>query len=130
MPRPHGDDSVDPAWSSDGSLLAFAEAPNSQDPAYFASDTEHWYDAHELWLYSTNSGAYRAIAVAKGAIVPVWSDSGHALLYVSDDGIWLFRGAGTRPVRVAYPLLQANDWAQGDYFGQIPGSDQFSWRSK
>jgi hypothetical protein len=126
-PAPRGAVSVDPAWSADGSLLAFAEAPGSNNEAYFPATVEHWYNAHELWLFSPATGSFREVATASGATVPMWSAGGHSLLYESHDDLYLLRGFGAKPIEVAAPLFEPTSWFESPYYGTLDWVDQFAW---
>ena len=118
---------VDPAWSPNGRLLAFVEAPNLSYPGWPQKLLHRWYDAHRLLVYDTVSGRTIRVAGAAGATNPVWSQDGKSLLYVAHDALWLLRNLSARPVEIATPLFPAKNWPA--YYGQVAWLQQFAWSS-
>ncbi|MGH9918900.1 MAG: hypothetical protein ACRD6W_08545, partial [Nitrososphaerales archaeon] len=59
--------------------------------------------------------------------VPVWSTSGHSLLYESNDGLFLLRSLTGRSVEIVYPLFTSVGWGESPYYGEIDWSRQFAW---
>jgi dipeptidyl aminopeptidase/acylaminoacyl peptidase len=115
---------LDPAWSADGSLLAYVQAPYRASPGFPQKIVAAWYAAHQLWLYDPASGAGRELDAA-GASVPVWSADGKSLLYVARDAIWLLPQLSGRPVPIAGPLFPPGRWPA--YYGQVDWVGQFAW---
>jgi len=99
-PRPAGTVSLDPAWSPDGSHLAFVQATAS--PANVAaSDTASWFATHHLWVANADgSGAKELTSAGSGVEAPAWSRDGQHLLYVRDDAVWLVDVTGGAPTRI------------------------------
>jgi hypothetical protein len=128
LPEPRGDISLDPVWSANGTKLAYLVGRNfgSAGGAGFAQGVvARWYDSLQLWLYDPASGRSVRVPVAQGAVVPIWSKSGDSLMFVADDGVWLWKHTRGEPVEVAGPLLSLDDW--NAYFAQIDWSDRFAW---
>ena len=100
VPTPPLTVTLDPAWSPDGSPLAYVQAPYRASPAFPQRVVSAWYAAHQLWLYDPGSRSRRELDAA-GASVPQWSADGKSLLYVARDAIWLLPRLSGRPVRVA-----------------------------
>ena len=86
---------LDPAWSPDGSHLAYVQAPCRASPGFPQNVTMAWYSAHQLWLYNPASRSISKLS-ASGASVPVWSADGKSLLYVARDAV-LAAAAALRP---------------------------------
>jgi hypothetical protein len=122
---------LDPAWSTDGTSLAYVKAPAAPTAGNPAAS---WFALHELVVWNAATGATTVIAGAAGASVPTWSGDGRDLLYEDDDGLWLVPVSGGAPVRIEYPLLAAGEWRDPvssdiSYYGQIDWDAQFAWWS-
>jgi len=121
--------SLDPSWAPQPGLLAYVRAPVALTGGW---PDAAWYAAHALYVWNARTGTTQRIAAIDGASVPTWSADGHALLYVSRDGLWLGRIKRGTPVEIAYPLLppaRLYRTITNDYYGQIPWTGQFSWWS-
>ncbi len=123
--------SLDPAWSPNGSQLAYVEAPSTPTGE---NPTPAWYGAHGLLLWNSRTNVTRRLADASGATVPAWSSDGKQLLYVSDDGLWLAPSGAGKPVEIEHPLFPEPDWRavatnQLSFYGQIAWTAHFSWWS-
>ncbi|MGD1051484.1 MAG: hypothetical protein ABR947_10465 [Solirubrobacteraceae bacterium] len=120
--------SLEPAWSPNGSLLAYVLAPTT---TIFPLDA--WYGAHELLVWNRRTGSTRRLAAISGVSVPAWSRNGRDLLYVSGDGLWLAPAGGGRPVEIVRPLFPRSVWTQlpisVSFDGSIDWTSQFSWWS-
>jgi WD40-like Beta Propeller Repeat len=128
VPHPRGDISLDPVWSPDGTKLAYLvgrDFGSAGGAGFTQSVIARWYDSLQLWLYGPTIGRSVRMPVAQGAVVPIWSKSGDSLLFVADDGLWLWKHTQGEPVEVAGPLLSLDDW--NAYFAQIDWSDRFAW---
>ncbi|HUC13485.1 MAG TPA: hypothetical protein VMS00_03445 [Acidimicrobiales bacterium] len=123
----HGELSFDPALSPNGHVLAFVEAPSNSATNFFQATVQRWYASHSLWVLRAASSSPVEVKDANGASAPVWSADGKSLMYVADDALWLLPSVSSRPVRIASPLFQRNDWPS--YFGQVDWSGQFTWSS-
>jgi dipeptidyl aminopeptidase/acylaminoacyl peptidase len=121
---PAGGLTFDPAWSPNGSVLAFVEAPPSAATNFYQSTVSSWYAEHTLWLLGRGSRVPTEVGGANGASVPVWSSDGESLLYVAGDGLWLLPTVRSRPVRVAGPLFPTGAWPT--YCGQVGGPSQLA----
>lgn len=126
LPSPPSAVTLDPAWSPGGTQLAFIQAPSRASPAFPQHAVTAWYNAHQLWVYTTASRSLRKLD-ASGAAVPAWSADGHSLLYIARDGIWLLPRLTGRPVRIATPLYTPGNWPS--YYGQVDWIPRFAWWS-
>ena len=127
--RPGSGVSLDPAWSPTATLLAYVRAPVLRCVA--CSGTA-WAAAHAIYVWNARTNATRRIGAIDGASVPTWSTDGRNLLFVRNDGLWLQPIDGGAPIEIEHPLF-ASDALTGpdsvDYFGQIPWTAQFTWKS-
>ncbi len=122
--------SLDPAWSPNGSLLAYVGGPAvPQD----SSPTGRWLDYHELYLYNPATAKARELASTAGASVPQWSADGRSILYVSHDSLWLLNVRAGRSARIAGPLFGGASFARAydnnSFYHQLPFTAQFGWSS-
>jgi hypothetical protein len=124
--------SLDPAWSPDGAVLAYAKAP-----AYRAAAGPNlsWFQAHQLYVWNARTDATRRIGAISGSSLPTWSHDGKSLLYVSGDGLWLADATTGTAVEIEHPLYRESTWNKVGstdlaYYGQVPWSKQFSWYSR
>jgi hypothetical protein len=120
--------SIDPAWSPDGSTLVYLvgrELGSAGDAGFAQPAVARFYDTLELLRYDRATASTTRIAPAQGAVVPIWSRSGASLLFVANDGLWLWRLGGGDPVEIAGPIFAPGNWHA--FFAQIDWSDQFAW---
>jgi hypothetical protein len=117
--------SFDPAWSADGRMLAFVEAPSSAQTAFPQAVVQRWYATHSLWLIRRPGGLPTRIAGATGASAPVWSSNGRSIMFVAGDSLWLLPTLASRPVRIAGPLFEPGVWPT--YYGEVDWPGQFAW---
>jgi hypothetical protein len=123
--------SLDPAWSPDGTLVAYTKAP-----AYRAggNPTLAWFQAHQLDVWNARTDTTHRIGAISGSSLPTWSGDGKKLLYVSADGLWLANAVTGKAVEIEHPLYRQSTWKHvADtnlaFYGQIPWSKQFSWHT-
>lgn len=124
VPAPPSAVTLDPAWSPDGSHLAYVRAPYRASPAFPQAVAEAWYGAHQLWLYDPASRSARQLD-ASGASAPAWSPDGKSVLYVARDAIWMLPKLAGQPARIAGPLYPPHHWPL--YYGQVNWASQFAW---
>jgi hypothetical protein len=127
LPEPAATVSMDALWSPDGSKLSFVVGKSSTASGFDQAQVEGWYNALALDVYDPKTGAVDRLAQGTGAVVPLWSANSKDLLFVRDDGIWIWRGLVGTPVEVARPLFPMNNW--GAFYGQVQWADQFGWSS-
>lgn len=121
--------SLDPAWSPNGTLLAYVKAP-----AYRAAGGPRlaWFNAHQLYVWNSRTNVTRRIGAISGSSLPTWSHAGKSLLYVSHDGLWLADPTTGKATEIEHPLYRESAWEHigsigYSYYGQLPWSKQFNW---
>ncbi len=117
---------LDPAWSADGSTLAFVGATASDVPSFAPAFVEHWYASAQLLEVTAGSTTPTTVVGTGGASAPVWSSTGDGLLYVRDDALYLVPRPGAAPQRIAGPLLPTSEWTSTS-FGGIDWRFLFAW---
>jgi dipeptidyl aminopeptidase/acylaminoacyl peptidase len=127
LPHPSKSVTVDPAWSPDGTTLAYGVAPSVRSGPWSQGNLSRWFTAHRVFLYDGATKKVRQLTVAHGATAITWSRDGKSLLYVRDDALWLLSSLGGTPTRVAAPLFSPGRWPQ--YYAQVPWAQQFAWSS-
>jgi WD40 repeat protein len=125
VPSPPGTVAMDATLAPDGSTLAYVVGKSSNAIGFPQSQVEQWYDGVSLWFYDTATGRSHQVKGIRGAVTPIWSSTGHQLLYTADDGLWLRRDSSHAPQEIVSPLLPRNDW--GAYYGQIGWEYDFAW---
>lgn len=134
---PSGNVSLNPAWSPNGSELAFVEAPQSNlgipsgypnyqpyQNGFVWSDIAPWYSKLTLWLLPMGSSQPAQVRTVSGASDPTWSSDSKSLMYVSSEQLWLLAALGAHPFRLA-PV----DGATGYLFGYADWIHNFAWWS-
>jgi hypothetical protein len=121
---PKGMVTVAPAWSPNGSTLAYVEAASMPNWNFPQAVLDQWYSTHQLLLKSGNDAPV-AVQDSKGATDPVWSSNGKSLLFVDNDGLYLLPRIGATPEPIAKPMFPPNAWTS--YYGEINWTGNFSW---
>ena len=127
VPAPAGQLTLGPAWSPNGAILAYEEAPTSLASSFYQPTVQRWYAAHTLWLLRDGERTPVEIRAANGASAPVWSADSKSLMYVADNSLWLLPTLSSKPVHIESPLFTPGAWP--NYYGQVDWAAQFAWLS-
>jgi TolB protein len=127
VPAPTRHLSLDPAYSPNGSALAYSVARPGRSTNFFQPTIRRWYGTHHLWVFAKGAPPH-LVPESTGAADPTWSKDGHSVLFVANDSLWLLPQLNARPTRIAGPLFRPSFWPS--YYGQVNWSDQFAWRSQ
>lgn len=118
---------LDPAWSPDGTTLAYVSAAAGPEGSpYSQSALRRWYASRRVWLLRRQRGL-REVPGPAGAAAPEWSADGRSLLFVARDGLWLLPSVAGKPLEIASPLYGGR-WPNGH--GVVPWPAQFAWASR
>jgi dipeptidyl aminopeptidase/acylaminoacyl peptidase len=145
-----------PAWSPDGSLLAFSAAPAAPSSVDGGPEAKAYLDRRRIWVADasgrtdpkqiTQDDRYRDEE-------PSWSADGTHILFgrIAQDGtqaLWLMGASGENPIQISGPLELGGDWdfkvsagsedvalpRQADiksawfgYYGHISWRKRFDW---
>jgi hypothetical protein len=126
--QPKSTVSMDPLWAPDGSELAFVVGQQLTTGSFAQSLVAKWYNSLSLEIYRPATGSTTSLSLGTGAVVPLWSSNGRDLLFVRNDGIWIWRGLKGMPVEVVRPLFARGNW--NSYYGQVQWVQQFAWQSR
>jgi dipeptidyl aminopeptidase/acylaminoacyl peptidase len=129
IPEPPSETAFDPVWSPDGTELAFVEAPTNENSSFAPSKIRAWYASGQLEVFAAGKSQAVSVRHTLGATAPQWSPTGHALLYVANDALYLIRKSGDSPVRIAGPLLPSSQWTS-TYYGGIDWRFMFAWAAR
>jgi hypothetical protein len=127
VPAPAGELTMGPAWSPNGDMLAFVEAPTSSATSFYQPTVQRWYASHTLWVLREGMRTPVEVRGANGASAPVWSADSKSLMYVADNSLWLLPTLSSKPVRIESPLFTPGAWPT--YYGQVNWAGQFAWSS-
>jgi hypothetical protein len=92
---------------------------------FLPSTVLDWYSTHHLFLLAAGSSRPAEVPATQGAAAPTWSADGKNILYVAGNYLWLLRRTGSRPVKVAGPILVPSVW--GAFFGEVNWQSDFAW---
>jgi hypothetical protein len=121
---PPGQLALDPVWSPQGTTLALVEAKAETVEDFLPSTVLNWYSTHHLFLLTAGSSRPVQVPGTQGAAAPTWSADGRSILYVADNCLWFLPRTGSRPVKVAGPVLVPSDWS---IFGEVNWQSDFAW---
>lgn len=127
LDQPAGTVSLDPAWSSDGSRMAFVRASASSSTG---PDLVGWYATRELWVAdSDGSHALPVAGAAPGAAAPSWAADGASLRYATaaDIRVVVVDSGHDRVVASELSLPDTDGLAGPDAYGKQPWGGIATW---
>jgi Tol biopolymer transport system component len=131
LSQPAGTVSIDPAWSPDGTEIAFVRAADTGQPANL-DVTPGWFPTRRLWVEAADgSGAHPVAGAGAGAVLPAWSPDGRFIGYSTGTGLATVPAGGGGTSSVATGLAGSNDGTSGpDANGKGPWLPSAVWGSR
>ena len=131
LAQPAGTVSIDPAWSPDGTEIAFVRATDTGQPANL-DDTPGWFSSRRLWVEGADGRGARPVSGAGvGAVLPAWSPDGRFIGYSTGTGLATVLAGGGGATTVAKGLTGYNDGTSGpDANGKGPWMPSAVWGSR
>lgn len=122
--NPSGHVSLDPAFSSDGSRIAFVTA--AADEKLFYEKPEEWQQSRTLWVMKADgSDARQLTSAGQGVFQPRWSKDGSHILYWRDNSLWVIDVEGKNPQKVFGPFSTGNQ--ETGFYGHMTFDCCFAW---
>lgn len=128
LPQPRGTVSISPAWSPDGTSLAFVSAPAVIGRPATSPALVRWYRSRQLWV-STAGSAPRPVAGApRGVAAPAWVEGGTAVGFSTPSSVGVVPSGGGRATAVATDLRgNRSEGAGPDGYGKRPWGGTAVW---
>jgi Tol biopolymer transport system component len=142
-PTPNGMAAVSPAWSPNGTAIAYSAAPGPTAGSGIGGGepARRLLAKRRIWVVDANGGSAPKPLTGDSRYrdeEPVWSADGQRILFcrMADDNsktLWLMRADGTDAVQLAGPLYidpgpQGVDNSWFGYYGYISWRDAFDTR--
>jgi len=112
---------VDPAWSPDGTQIAYVQA----DDVSAVANLEDWLGTRQLWTMSPDGSNARRLGALDGVDAPRWlPDSKRLLVVGGENALWLVDHTFVGPVA---SRLYEGDVPPGYSYGFVDWSQTIAW---
>ncbi len=126
--QPKGTVSIGPAWSPDGTSLAFVRALSEAGRPAGNRSLHRWYRTRRLWVRSAGSLAHLVSGAPRGVAAPAWIEGGTAIGFSTPNGVGVVpSGGGHSSIVAAHLKGSSSEGAGPDGYGKAPWGGTAVW---
>ena len=117
---------LDPAWSPDGTKVAFVQAPAHIPGA--PETVDRWYPLRSLWTAAADGSSANPVpGTTPGAAAPAWAADGASISYSTAATVERIPAGGGNPTVLLASLAGGGSGAGPDGYGKGPWRSLAAW---